>query len=342
MNSMEKEIKYATEFNPQIVCDNEEILGRVGYDEYYRLRIAMSRDTDDPLARAKLWMIDKVFKDGERGKVIDVGCGLGEDCHRFHSMGYDVTGIDKDKTKMEFVWKLEKYYKHERIRFALSHLLDFQCLDKEFDIAYSCMVLEHFRSPANALIKMCQIAKFVCGIVHMGQKAEDNPYHTRFLNIGSVKHLLDAYLMDEYTLEVLDEHVFAMFCGVPRPNIDYTDDGGLDAKLIDIGVQGKWRKKSQVVRDVEVGKIVSTFEPTNEFQESVVADYVSCLEMFGRCGIERNTFDISLVHIPDTDSYRVLDDGNHRVCALRRYGKVDVVKTSVIELEHDEPLKGGA
>ena len=336
MNSMEKEIKYATEFNPQIVKDNEEILMRVGYDEYYRLRVAMNRDNQDPLARAKFWMIDNVFKDRERGKVVDVGCGLGEDCHRLHSMRYDVTGIDRDKTKMDFCWKLEKHYKHDRIRFTLSHLLEFQALAKEFDIAYSCMVLEHFRSPANALTKMCQISKSVCGIIHMGKQAEDNPYHTRFLNLASVKHLLNAYLCDEYTLEILDEYVFAMFYGVPRQVIDCTNDGGLSIKLIEIGIQGQWRKKFQEIRDVEVGKIVSTFQPTDEFQSAVVNDYVSCLEMFGRQGIEENIWAISLVYIPDTDTYQVLDDGNHRVCALKRYGKIDVIKASVIELEHDD------
>jgi len=333
---MEKELKYATEFNPQIVRDNEEILASVGYDEYYRMRIAMDRNTQDPLARAKLWMIDNVFKNRKYGKVIDVGCGMGEDCHRFHSLGYDVTGIDKDRTKMEFCWKLEKHYNHDMMRFALSRLLEFQALDKEFDVAYSCMVLEHFRSPADAFMKMCQISKFVCGIVHMGKQTEDNPYHTRFLNIASVKHLLDAYLCDEYAFEVLDEHVFAMFYGVPRPIIDYISNDGLATKLIEIGVQGQWRKKFREIRDVEVKKIISTFQPTNEFQETVVNDYISCLEMFGKRGIEENTFAISFVHIPDTDTYRVLDDGNHRICALKRYGKIDVIRASVIELEHDD------
>ena len=335
MNSIEKEIKYATEFNPQIVKDNEAILKSCGYDEFYRKMTAFNNETQDPLERAKLWMINNVFKKRAGGKVIDVGCGMGSDCYRIETLGYDVTGIDKDKTKMDFCNKLEEHYTDKKVRFINSHLLDFKAERKEFDIAYSCMMIEHMRSPANAFQAMGWISNLVCGIIHMGQKAEDNPYHTRYLDIKSVKHLLDGYLAPTYTLEILDEYVFAMFYGMALPINDYMAGLGLNTKLIEVGIQGKWKNKSCEIKEVEINKIHSTFNPTDSFQESVVNDYVSCLEMFGRMGIEKNIFPISLVHIPDTDNYTVFDDGNHRICALKRFGKINVINAKVLELERE-------
>jgi len=195
--------------------------------------------------------------------------------------------------------------------------------------------LEHMRSPQNGLQEMGRVAKKVCGIVHMGQKADDNIYHTRFLHIVSVKHLLDTSLKSGYVLETIDEYVFAVFYG--ESGVDKKSRPSNETYLCDIEKildlePNRWVIDKQGMTMVSLDKIEETFVPGSAFSERVVEDYVSCYRMFGLGGVVELS-PIRLVHYSNLDVYRVCGDGSHRICALKRLGTIKEIEAFVIVLK---------
>ena len=336
MNFIEKQIAYETKFNKEIVDIATKELQELGPEEYYKKIVSINPNTTDELQRAKQWIYKNVFNYKKIGHVLDAGCGIGEDVYRFEKFGNKVLGIDKSKRKMDFLLNLMKIYPSKWAFFLEASVLSMPFFNKWFDVCYSSMVVEHLMSPIDGLKEMARVARNVCGIIHMGEKEEDNPYHAHFLQIDDVKYYLDDVLKPGYKLEILDKYVFAMFYGEAKCK-GFEEPMEFGRMLSeDLGVSStKWYVVNSYCKDVEVQNIVSVFSPNNESQEKIVEEYVSCIKMFGHVIVEDASYPIRLIKFPD-GSYRVWKDGSHRVCALKQVPEVKSVRAFVIEIKEKE------
>lgn len=322
MNFRDKELAYSNNFNLEIVQKAIKEYEEMGNPKYIDSISKLNPHSMDELERAKIWIMNNTVKGKDYKYILDSGCGLGEDCFKFEKLGAKVVGVDKDWTKHLFCKKLQEENKEKNVEFIHSSILSMPFSDKWFDLCYSSMVLEHFRSPADGLAEMCRVASNVCGIIHMGEKAEDNPYHVRFLTEVEVRYLLDSFLEKGYKLEILDKYVFAMFNGKPKVNFkgNAEDYGMRLAETLGIN-SALWNRIGYVCKLVNIDSIDSVFIPPCLFSERVVEDYEDAIKKYGAEILEDRIKPITLVEFPN-GKFRVYGDGSHRVVAAKRIGKL--------------------
>jgi ubiquinone/menaquinone biosynthesis C-methylase UbiE len=94
----------------------------------------------------KLWhtrKYEKVFSliDGERGSLLDVGCGNGIFCHAALAKGYDAVGVD---FSLPFLRRAKVAFSELQVVLADASTLPFR--DGLFDVVVSMETLEHVQS----------------------------------------------------------------------------------------------------------------------------------------------------------------------------------------------------
>ncbi|HEV2815157.1 MAG TPA: methyltransferase, partial [Solirubrobacteraceae bacterium] len=93
-----------------------------------------------------------------RGRLLDVGCGIGSDGLMLLEAGYEVTFADFDNPSTRYLrWRLDR-----RGFAAPIHDLDRDPLPAGFDAAYAFDVLEHVDDPLALLTEMEAAASLVC------------------------------------------------------------------------------------------------------------------------------------------------------------------------------------
>ncbi len=107
------------------------------------------------------------LKKGSR--VLEIGCGGGQNRVFFESMGFDYIGIDISKTRV-FEW-LREFGGPDYI--CDTHFLPF--LDQKFDLVYCAAVFEHFASPYLAAQEVYRTLK--PGGYFLGNSAFLEPWH---------------------------------------------------------------------------------------------------------------------------------------------------------------------
>lgn len=87
-------------------------------------------------------MIDQVASEYPIGKLLEVGCGLGQDLTKFARRGLSVVGIDLAASVADLAQQHLKVYDLDGEAFqGNAEQLEFS--DASFDVVYSCGVLQH-------------------------------------------------------------------------------------------------------------------------------------------------------------------------------------------------------
>ena len=112
-------------------------------------------------------LILKRFKGSK--KFIECGCGSGINAIILSFFGYEVTGIDIDDEMIKFSKENAKILKAYDVKFIKGDIFKLSDMfkEKEFDLAYSIGVIEHFREEQaiEALKEMAKIAEYVLTVV---------------------------------------------------------------------------------------------------------------------------------------------------------------------------------
>jgi len=90
------------------------------------------------------------------GKVLDVGCGLGEVAIESAKNGLDVTAFDLDSERLDVAIKDAKS-QNVKIKFFKSDIFEYDSKGELYDTVYLGHVLEHMESPKlviDALLKL--------------------------------------------------------------------------------------------------------------------------------------------------------------------------------------------
>lgn len=89
----------------------------------------------------------------ERGKLLEIGCGMGFQLEAFHKDGWDVTGIEPDRGFCEFIADFHKLK-------ALPTILEEADLpDGSIDAVVFLHVIEHVPDPLSTLRKIYEVLK---------------------------------------------------------------------------------------------------------------------------------------------------------------------------------------
>lgn len=90
-------------------------------------------------------LLDLIKKYATNKKIIETGCGTGILSTYLASLGYNSTGIDIDDQILELAETISKNYNAEsKPNFINKSIFELNYYNKEFDVAFSNGVLEHF------------------------------------------------------------------------------------------------------------------------------------------------------------------------------------------------------
>ncbi|MFA5937225.1 MAG: class I SAM-dependent methyltransferase [Candidatus Paceibacterota bacterium] len=84
------------------------------------------------------------------GRIIDVGCGQGQDSRFFAERGYDVVGIDFSERGINFAKEKNKSFNIDFQVVDISEPLPFQ--DVSFDVVYSHLAVHYFDKQKTELV----------------------------------------------------------------------------------------------------------------------------------------------------------------------------------------------
>jgi ubiquinone/menaquinone biosynthesis C-methylase UbiE len=111
---------------------------------------------------------------GERGRLLEVGCGMGTDLLQLARKGIDVAGVDLTEAAIELAKKRFGMYELEaELRVADAENLPFN--DEEFEVVYSFGVLHHTPDTKKAVRETHRVLK-------KSGRAFVMLYHRRSLN----------------------------------------------------------------------------------------------------------------------------------------------------------------
>jgi len=122
------------------------------YDDFYRIKLIPAVDyRREVIARRKYRQIMPYFH--KPGKILDIGCGLGEFLSVFKEEGWDCLGVEFN----EFAASYGK--EHFGVNIIAKSIFDFDAEGGQFDCVTLWGVLEHFTSPQDVLKKVYEIIR---------------------------------------------------------------------------------------------------------------------------------------------------------------------------------------
>jgi 2-polyprenyl-3-methyl-5-hydroxy-6-metoxy-1,4-benzoquinol methylase len=130
---------------------NNKIHSQERYMEHYKYKVIPSINyRKNVLASNKYKQVMKFFK--KPGRVLDIGCGLGEVLSIFNDNGWDCTGVDFNPFAIDYA------YKHFQLEIISENIFDFKA-ESEFDLIMMWGVLEHVYNPFKLLKKVNKMLK---------------------------------------------------------------------------------------------------------------------------------------------------------------------------------------
>ena len=125
-------------------------------------------------------LIKILKKECNNGKILEVGSGTGIVCSQLASEGFNVTGIDVNEHIIKLAEELEKEYFGERkVKYIKKSMFELDFQEKEFDLAYSVGVLEHFDDNMimDTIKQQLRIAKKVIIVIPTKWFDDDETLH---------------------------------------------------------------------------------------------------------------------------------------------------------------------
>jgi ubiquinone/menaquinone biosynthesis C-methylase UbiE len=119
-------------------------------------------------------LFDRVAKEFPGGKLLEVGCSMGNDTIQFARRGMDVTGVDITEAAIDLIKQRFALYNLDG-DFRVADAEDLPFPDNTFDVCYSFGVLHHTPNTAGAIEELRRVLK-------PGGKAFVMLYNTRSLN----------------------------------------------------------------------------------------------------------------------------------------------------------------
>ncbi len=96
------------------------------------------------LKKKKVYL-NAIEKYATNKRIIECGCGTGKISAYFQNNGYDVTAVDIDENILKLAKEIVEKSSFEKIpKFEVMSILDLNYKPKQFDVAFSNGVLEHF------------------------------------------------------------------------------------------------------------------------------------------------------------------------------------------------------
>ncbi len=129
---------------------------------------------------------------GEKGTLLDIGCGDGVSACKLSGMGYEVTGVDIDPTGI----KLAKEMCKNNVNFICSKIEDFKV--EEYDYLYSLNTIEHLEDISIMTRIMRKIKKYGIIVTDDAELCKKgNPYHEKELYRDDFKELFKDFNLEE-------------------------------------------------------------------------------------------------------------------------------------------------
>lgn len=103
-------------------------------------------------------LFDRIAKENPGGKLLEVGCSMGNDTIQFARRGIEVTGVDITEKAIELIRdRFALYGQKGNFRVADAEALPFE--DNTFDVVYSFGVLHHTPNTAGSIEEVRRVLR---------------------------------------------------------------------------------------------------------------------------------------------------------------------------------------
>ncbi|MBO5348705.1 MAG: class I SAM-dependent methyltransferase [Clostridia bacterium] len=140
-------------------------------------------------------LIKILKKECNNGKILEIGSGTGIVCSKLASEGFEVTGIDVNEDIINLAKELEKEYFGERkVKYIKKSMFELDFKEKEFELAYSVGVLEHFADNMimDTIKQQLMVAKKIIIVIPTKWFDDDETLHgdDRFLTLKHWRNMI--------------------------------------------------------------------------------------------------------------------------------------------------------
>lgn len=141
-------------------------------------------------------LIKILKKECNNGRILEVGSGTGIVCSQLASEGFDVIGIDVNEHIIKLAKELEReYFGKRKVKYIKKSMFELDFQEKEFDLAYSVGVLEHFDDNLimDTIKQQLKIAKKVIIVIPTKWFDDDETLHgdDRFLTLKHWRNMIN-------------------------------------------------------------------------------------------------------------------------------------------------------
>ncbi len=147
-----------------------------------------------------------------KGKLVDVGCGIGRYGLKLKKMGFSVYGIDVNKEALKVCKKKGLNVKYSDVQAKI----DFP--NNYFDVAWCTEVIEHLKKPKKALDEIHRILKKGGKLILTTPntnifypKFNQNPSHVQFFNMKSLLKLFGKKWEIEKVVGIFPPRLYSLF-----------------------------------------------------------------------------------------------------------------------------------
>lgn len=152
-------------------------------------------------------VIKIIKKESNNGKILEIGSGTGIVCSKLANDGYDVTGIDVNEDIINLAKELEKeYFNESKVKYINMSMFDLKFKEKDFELAYSIGVLEHFEDKKiiETIKQQLKIANKVIIVIPTKWFDDDETLHgdDRFLPLNHWRKMIsdsNGKIIKEYS-----------------------------------------------------------------------------------------------------------------------------------------------
>jgi len=159
------------------------------YEKYWQ-NPKESPPLQDPLNPKRVNVFIKEFKNRSVKKILDVGCGSGQNAKSLKNAGFEISGIDISENAIK-----EAKKNYPEIEFSIAGLEKLPSSNEVFDAIYCTEVIEHIYDTETAVKKLGRVLK------KGGYLFLSTPYH------GFLKNLILTLFYFEKHFNPIGSHI---------------------------------------------------------------------------------------------------------------------------------------
>jgi SAM-dependent methyltransferase len=165
--------------------------------------------TQDWIDKPSLFATQAIDSFPAKGKILELGCGLGQDSQFFAKYGYEVVATDIEQTLLDIDQRKEPPDVRERVELKQMDLRKkFPFEDESFDIVYAHLSLHYFhKSATREIFQEIERVLKSHGVLALLVNSTSDPEYNTGTQIEQDYFFIDNAMKRYFSVESIEEYI---------------------------------------------------------------------------------------------------------------------------------------